>query len=106
MVVSGKPFQPSLTLVGEARSLPYSGAPEGASLGKAPALPANITLDWKGLLGPNTSLLRKFVNTTKKSFITLGPRLIEQKLVSLFLTSLYMELILGFYFKSKLLALH
>jgi hypothetical protein len=25
--VHGKPFQPSLMLVGEARSLPYSGAP-------------------------------------------------------------------------------
>jgi hypothetical protein len=26
--VSGKPFQPSLMFVDEARSLPYSGAPE------------------------------------------------------------------------------
>ncbi len=28
MFVPGKPFQPSLVFVGEARSLPFSGAPE------------------------------------------------------------------------------
>ncbi len=40
-------FQPSLTFVGEARSLPLSGA-------QAMALPTNIRLSWKSLSWTNT----------------------------------------------------
>ncbi len=47
--VLGKPFQSSLMFEGKARSVPKSGAPEGASLGKTLALLANIRLEWKGL---------------------------------------------------------
>jgi hypothetical protein len=32
MFVPGKPFQPSLMFVGEARSLPWSGAPENPQI--------------------------------------------------------------------------
>ncbi len=46
-------FQPSLMFVGEARSLPYNGAPESFIV-QAPALPANIRLGWKILPGTNT----------------------------------------------------
>jgi hypothetical protein len=67
--VLGKPFQPSLMFVGEARSLPYSGAPERCLTWEAPALPANIRLGGKGLLGTNTSLLQKSINYGDKSFI-------------------------------------
>jgi hypothetical protein len=42
MFVPGKPFQPSLMFVGESGEW-------SASLGLAPALPANIRLGWKGL---------------------------------------------------------
>ncbi len=54
MFVPGKPFQPSLMFVGEARSLPKSRAPERALLGYAAVLPANTRLGWKGLPGTNT----------------------------------------------------
>jgi hypothetical protein len=43
--VLGKPFQSSLMFEGKARSIPKSGAPEGASLGKTLALLANIRLE-------------------------------------------------------------
>ncbi len=39
------------------------------------ALPSNIRLGWKGLLGPNTSLLRKSV----KKFYRIPPRGLYQK---------------------------
>jgi hypothetical protein len=45
----------------------------GAPLGQAPALPAKIRLDRKGLPGTNTSLLRKSVNYGQKSSMTYGP---------------------------------
>ncbi len=45
----GKPFQPSLMFVGEARSLPENGAPERCFTQVGSALPANIRLSWKGL---------------------------------------------------------
>ncbi len=37
----------------KARSLPFNEAPKCATLGYAPALLANIRLDWKGLPGTN-----------------------------------------------------
>jgi hypothetical protein len=46
--VPGKPFQPSLMFVGEARSLPY-GAPE-----KCFTRVGSIRLGWQGLPGTNT----------------------------------------------------
>ncbi len=48
-VVTGKPLQPSLMLAGKASELL-----KGASLRQALALPANITLGWRGLPGTNT----------------------------------------------------
>jgi hypothetical protein len=36
----------------EPGNLPLSGAPESASLGKAPAKGTNIGLGWKGIQGP------------------------------------------------------
>ncbi len=41
----------------------------------APALPANIRLDWKGLQGTNTSLLQAFVNYGSMKFHNIGTRL-------------------------------
>jgi len=41
--------------------------------GKAPGLPANIRLSWKGLPGTNTLSLLQFVHYRQKSFITLIP---------------------------------
>ncbi len=55
----------------KARSLPYL---TDASLRLAPALPANIRLGQKGLLGIKTSLLLKFVNYGGKYFHRIGPR--------------------------------
>jgi len=49
---------------------------KGASLGLSLALPANIRLGWKGLPGPNTSLLRKSVNCGCKKFYSTGPRML------------------------------
>jgi len=43
------------------------------TLGQAAVLTLNIKLGGKGLLGTNTSLLRKFLNYGQKSFIKLGP---------------------------------
>ncbi len=56
-----------------ARGLPKSGAPESASLGKAPALPTNIKLGKKSLAGTNTGLLRKSVNYGRNKFYSTGP---------------------------------
>ena len=47
-------------MLGEARSLPYSGAPKGVLLGEALALPANIRIGWKGL--PETNTLAYYEN--------------------------------------------
>jgi hypothetical protein len=44
--IPGKPFLPSLMFVGKARAYP-------SDANKAPALPANIRLGWKGLPGKN-----------------------------------------------------
>jgi hypothetical protein len=47
---------------------------KGASLGEAPALPANIILGWKGLPGTNTAAyLQKSVNYGHKKFYSAGP---------------------------------
>jgi hypothetical protein len=73
VLVPEKPFQPSLKFVGEARSLPYSGAPEKRFTQVALALPANIRLGWKGLPGTNTLAYYKTPKiTVAKSFITLA----------------------------------
>jgi hypothetical protein len=53
-------------VVGEARSLPWSGAPEHSP---------NIRLDWKGL--PRTNTLAYYENqyiTAVKKFYSTGPR--------------------------------
>ncbi len=54
MCVPGKPFQPSLMFVGEARSLPKIGASERCFIHVGTALPENIRLGWEGLPGTNT----------------------------------------------------
>jgi len=54
--VPGKLFQPSLMFGGKARGQPL----KDASLGHAPALPANIKLGCKGL--PGTNILGYFEN--------------------------------------------
>ncbi len=61
----------SLTLVGKTRNLSRVEHTKGASMGKAPALTANIRLGWRGLPGPNTSLLQAFVNYDRKKFCIL-----------------------------------
>jgi hypothetical protein len=46
----------------------------GAPLGSAPAFPANITLDWKGLPVTNRIVfLQAFVNYGRKKFYNNGP---------------------------------
>jgi hypothetical protein len=46
----------------------------GVSLGKAPALLANVRLGWKGLPGTNIiAYYKHFKITDKKSFIAMGP---------------------------------
>ncbi len=51
----GRSYQPSLLLVGKARSLLYSGVPErGVHMGRLLAVPTNTRLGWKGLPGTNT----------------------------------------------------
>ncbi len=40
-------------------------------MGQAPVLTANIRLGWRGLPGPNTSLLQAFVNYDRKKFCIL-----------------------------------
>ncbi len=59
MLVIDKPFQPKPMFVGKARSLLNSGASEGASLGSAPALTANIRLGWISLQEINTQAYYK-----------------------------------------------
>jgi hypothetical protein len=66
--VPGKPFQPCLMFVGKVMSLPKSGVPERCFTQVGSALPANIRLVLKGLLGTNTKLLRKSVNYSRKKF--------------------------------------
>ncbi len=51
--VPGRPFQSSLSVC-KPRAYPMVEHSKGASLGKAPSLPANIRLGWNGLPGINT----------------------------------------------------
>ncbi len=54
MLGLGRSFQPSLLLVGKARSLLYSGVPErGVHLGRLLAVPTNTRLGCKGFPGTN-----------------------------------------------------
>jgi hypothetical protein len=65
IMIPGKPFLPSLMFVGKARAYPSDAT-------KAPALPANIRLGWKGL--PRTNALAYYQKAqlrAVKSFITL-----------------------------------
>ncbi len=49
---------------------------EVASLGKSPALPTNIRLDWRGLAGTNTlAYYEKSVNYGSKRFYSIGLRI-------------------------------
>ncbi len=60
MSVLGKPFQPSLMFVGEARCLPRVEHLKVASLEEAPTLLGNIRLGWKDL--PRTNTLAYYEN--------------------------------------------
>jgi hypothetical protein len=71
--VPGKPFLPSLMFGGKAITYPRVEHLKGASLGWAPALPANNRQGWKGL--PGTNAVASYENTyttAVKSFITLA----------------------------------
>jgi hypothetical protein len=72
VLISGEPFQPSITFVKKAGAYPsdLSGAP---LLGRFQALPTNIRLGWKSLPGTNTLADYKHLSITPvKSFMTLG----------------------------------
>ncbi len=49
-----KPLQHSLMSVDRPEDYPRASQLKGSSLEKAPALPTNIRLGWKGLPGTNT----------------------------------------------------
>ncbi len=51
MFAPGKPFQPSLGLWARPGAYPRVEHLKGASLEKAPAIPSNTTLSWKGFQG-------------------------------------------------------
>jgi hypothetical protein len=76
----GTPFQPCLIIVGEARSLTLSGAPERCFTWVG----SGITRKYYNRLerlarDKHSSLLHKFANYGQKSFITLGsgPKIIK-----------------------------
>ncbi len=55
MFVPGKPFQPSLMFVRQARGIPWSeSAPERCFTQVGSGLAANIALGWKCFPGTNT----------------------------------------------------
>ncbi len=62
------PFQPSQMFVGEARSLPKSGAPERDLTQVGSVLTQNIKLDWKGLPGT----IAQAVTYGRKKFYNIG----------------------------------
>ncbi len=74
MLVTGKPFQPSLIFVGKARSLKYSGAPERCFSQIGFGL-IHFHFSWLERLARDkrSSLLQTFVNYVCKIFITLWP---------------------------------
>ncbi len=73
MFVPGKPFQPSLMFVGEARSLPWSGAPERSftRVGSGLTRKRKTRLE-KLAVHKHSSLLRKSVNYGRKIFYSTG----------------------------------
>ncbi len=74
MFVPGKPFQPGLIFVGEARSLHYSEAPKKCFTWVVWALPAYNRLGWRCLPGTNALAYHsKGVSYVRKSLITLTP---------------------------------
>jgi hypothetical protein len=50
--IRNSPFQSGLIFESKAGSLPHRGVPESCPLSQAPAVVANIGLDWKGLPMP------------------------------------------------------
>ncbi len=70
----GKPFQPRLTFVGEARSLPLRGAPEISFTWVRSSLICKHQTRLERLArDKHSSLLQKSVNYGQKSLITLAP---------------------------------
>ncbi len=74
MFVPGRPLQANLIFSLKSRASQSEEPFRGSTLGEAPALLTNITLDWKGLPGTkHSTLLRKFKNYAQKSFMELTP---------------------------------
>ncbi len=74
MFVPGKPFQPILMFVGEARSLPKSGAPEGSFTRVGSGLTRKYWTRVERLArDKHSSVLVTFVNYGRISFTTLAP---------------------------------
>ncbi len=69
--VPGRPFQPSIVMVGKERSLPSCAAPETFFTWLSRSLSQNIILVLKGLTGTNTTA---FVNNRQERFHHIGPR--------------------------------
>ncbi len=71
MFVPGRPFQPSIVMVGKERSLPSCAASETCFTWLSTSLSQNIRLVLKGLTGTNTTA---FVNNRQEKFYHIGFR--------------------------------
>jgi hypothetical protein len=70
----GNPFQPSLMLVGKARSLPQNGAPERCFTQIGSGLTRKYYTRLERLaMDKHTSLLRNSVNYDRENFIVQAP---------------------------------
>jgi hypothetical protein len=80
MFVPGKPFHPSVMIVGEARGLPESGASARCFTEVGSGLTNNHYTRLERLVrDKHSSLLRKFVNYGQKKFYNIGPRVQSHK---------------------------
>ncbi len=79
LFVPGKPIQPSLIFVGNARGLPYSGAPERYFPRVGSGLTHKHWTRLEGLPGTNTLAYYKHSKiTVVRNFMTLGPAVQQQ----------------------------
>ncbi len=92
MFVLGKPFKPSLIFVGEARSLPLSGAPERYFTQVASGLSCKHQTRLERLaMDKHSSLLRKSVNYGRKSFIVQPPGVFYRTVKNIFIITLKIQ---------------
>ncbi len=76
MLVSVRPLQSSLMLVGKARNYKSEAPFSNPTLGQAVALPAKIRLGYTGLPGTNAlAYYKNLLTMVVKVFIRLGPGL-------------------------------